>query len=324
MSMDDSKIRDGLDVHIRVNGQRLEEYVDEWEKNPTIKYIKAESGASFTVAINFDPDFAYKDFDLCYEIQLDGHNAASRFVYSKDFGDSILGPNREIAWSHCYEDGRFWKRSFAFSDMVINEEDIEDLEESSRKGLGGLGEISVEIRRIKIHSKSEALANSIPNLFSELDQYAEVPKKALKDCAVSHRTKLGERQATETPTLVTTENIDPHPFAVYTFRYRSAEGLKCLGLIPRTPEPVPLEQRPVEQLTPEEMMKEVVRLREQVQKHEEIKRESKSPEVQPKREPGYRTQWEDGDDLIFIEDRPAKRQKRNPEDAPETVDLTGE
>lgn len=51
-----------------------------------------------------------------------------------------------------------------------------------------------------------------------------------------------------------TKNIDPsdRPFAVYKFRYRSAKALKSMGLIPQTPKPIPLEERPIEELTLEE------------------------------------------------------------------------
>lgn len=51
------------------------------------------------------------------------------------------------------------------------------------------------------------------------------------------------------------EYIDPldKPFAGLNFRYRPYSGLQALGLIPRTPEPVPLEERPIESLTSEEM-----------------------------------------------------------------------
>lgn len=41
--------------------------------------------------------------------------------------------------------------------------------------------------------------------------------------------------------------------ALYSFRYRSKEALQSMYLIPRTPEPIPLEDRPIEDLTAEEM-----------------------------------------------------------------------
>ncbi|KAK7522017.1 hypothetical protein IWZ03DRAFT_357586 [Phyllosticta citriasiana] len=137
-----------------------------------------------------------------------------------------------------------------------------------------------------------------------VDEISEVPEKALKDRSISHHAKLST--ATAQPRgphkVANVTDIDPkdRPFATYIIRYRSTEALKIMGLIPRAPEPIPLEERPVDELTPEEM-KELIR--------------------RQKWEPWFRSQWEDGDELSVTEVRPAKRTKTS--EAPiDTVDLT--
>lgn len=55
--------------------------------------------------------------------------------------------------------------------------------------------------------------------------------------------------------LWTTEYVDdPNtPLAVFVFRYRSMSALKAACIIPRTPTPVPLEERPIDELTEDEL-----------------------------------------------------------------------
>lgn len=54
---------------------------------------------------------------------------------------------------------------------------------------------------------------------------------------------------------------DGKPFATFIFRYRSRDALKAEYIIPRTPSPVPLEERHVEDLTVEEAREHVSRLK---------------------------------------------------------------
>lgn len=47
--------------------------------------------------------------------------------------------------------------------------------------------------------------------------------------------------------------LDADPVAVFRFKYRSQKSLRELLVIPRTPSPVPLEERPIEELSIEEL-----------------------------------------------------------------------
>ncbi|KAL1597399.1 hypothetical protein SLS59_007429 [Nothophoma quercina] len=67
-------------------------------------------------------------------------------------------------------------------------------------------------------------------------------------------------RATEKINWVITEKVDRGPFATFYFKYRSLHALQTLGIIPREPTPVPLEDRPGEDLSAEEFRELVKRL----------------------------------------------------------------
>ncbi|KAK8168194.1 hypothetical protein BKA80DRAFT_252742 [Phyllosticta citrichinensis] len=329
---DDLHVVEDLDVYIKVDGQRLDEYDDEDEESfPHIrtKYVAAQSGADFSVAYDLDEYFSYRTYDLSLSIFLDGKKAFSIIHYGDKFH---LRKAQE-------EQGQYLYRKFTFSDLAVEEEG-ENLNADQQKSVTALGEITVKLWRVQVTSESRVpTAGKWEN---DLDQISKVPEKALKGRAVSHRTKLGQAQAGKAFNEVSVTYLDPiaKPFTVYNFRYRSLEALKSMRLIPQTPEPVPLEDRPIEDLSPEQM-RELLRLQkvshpygivwyivfteyqEQLEQGGSVKRESRSETVPPKREPEYRSQWEDGDDIEVIETRPAKR-RRNSDDPVETVDLTGD
>jgi hypothetical protein len=65
---------------------------------------------------------------------------------------------------------------------------------------------------------------------------------------------LGAAEPGKKPSTWLVKYVDglKHPIAVFNFRYRSRDDLKAERILPRSPTPVPLEDRPVEELTLEE------------------------------------------------------------------------
>ena len=99
------------------------------------------------------------------------------------------------------------------------------------------------------------------------------------------------------------------------------EALKSLDVIPRTPTPTPLEDRPVEELNPAELAELVSRYRvsldlakrttilTHIQANEATARDFKQERVPAvKREREGARSFEDDDDLSIVEGRPRKRQ----------------
>lgn len=65
------------------------------------------------------------------------------------------------------------------------------------------------------------------------------------------------------------------PFASFTFKYRSRKDLQIEGIIPRSPSPVPLEDRDPETLSAEEA-RELVRIqRQKLQDQAKVKKEKR-------------------------------------------------
>ncbi|KAK7534484.1 hypothetical protein JOL62DRAFT_554513 [Phyllosticta paracitricarpa] len=319
--MNELQIMDNMDVHIRVKGQRLEEYVDEGaEKLPRtiIKYVVVEPGEDFAIAYNFDRNFLYKCFDLGVKVYLDGKRVTSAILAKNTY----VGDSADVVDStrHGEDEGHLFQ-GFTFAELIINEED-EELDADQQMSVDALGEIQLKFWRVEVTSEFYTFESSD---CKNVDEISEVPEKALKGRSISHHAKLST--ATAQPRgphkVANVTDIDPkdRPFATYIIRYRSTEALKIMGLIPRTPEPIPLEERPVDELTPEEMKELIRRQKVELETARDIKRESSSEPVQPKWEQWFRSQWEDGDELSVTEVRPAKRTKTS--EAPiDTVDLT--
>ncbi|RAR02987.1 hypothetical protein DDE83_008388 [Stemphylium lycopersici] len=85
--------------------------------------------------------------------------------------------------------------------------------------------------------------------------YDKVPEKALKGSAVSHKTSLEPMERIAPVKWMEADSVDGenYPFAVIQFKYRSAAALRSLFIIPRQPSPLPLEQRPTNQTSSDEV-----------------------------------------------------------------------
>lgn len=53
--------------------------------------------------------------------------------------------------------------------------------------------------------------------------------------------------------IVYDDFVAEEDIATFVFRYRSKSALQAEGIIPRTPSPTPLEERPLEELNQEEL-----------------------------------------------------------------------
>ena len=126
---------------------------------------------------------------------------------------------------------------------------------------------------------------------------------------------MGKAEPTAPTTYVSVEYPwGPDPFATYTFKYRSHRDLQIEGIIPRSPSPVPLEERDPDTLTPEEA-RELIRIqRQQLQDRAKIKKE--------KRE---REEDEDaGDGEVRMTGEQRKRQRTSTDSGIEVIDLSNE
>ncbi|KAK4954399.1 hypothetical protein LTR10_007830 [Elasticomyces elasticus] len=293
----------GARVTIKVGGQVLKEYEDNSDElyipNFGRCYVEASSGAEFEIGLAFDYASinAPSPLDsLVCRVYLDGTDTTSRVL-------DIQGNGYRRG---CLIDGR--PENSAADDGPAKSIKPETVVE--------LGEVRVDFFWFR-NAGAAVPCQTLPDFKPTIE--GGLPEKCLKGRAVSHSAKLGERKAC-TVIQNTQHGSYPYsgkPFAKYTFKYRSKRDLQIEGVLPRTPSPVPLEERDPDSLTAEEA-RELVRQMRAIQKDN----------VQVKREKRERssTALEDDDDeddaRASSESRGRKRQRRSTDSAIDVVDLT--
>lgn len=199
-----------------------------------------------------------------------------------------------------------------------------------KEKLARLGEVTAKLYRVRNVGEIEEQEASTSRDSLDFDS---VPEKALKGRAISSRTmsvcifllstacffnlhrSLGKAEPTRYSKCVrVTYPWGRDPFATFTFKYRSHHDLQIEGIIPRSPSPVPLEERDPDTLTAEEA-RELVRIqRQQLQNRVKVKKE--------KREREEDEVSDDGEVTMMGEQR--KGQRTSTDSGIEVIDLSNE
>ncbi|RMZ00709.1 hypothetical protein D0862_06624 [Hortaea werneckii] len=305
----------GLAVGIDVAGQDLTEYDDEdaQEDSPGVitKHIEAVSGAQFRISVRFDvKKFQYADQPIVVSMAADGE-----FTSRRCFTTSNMASNQRYltgSWVGTGRNGQRIKRDLIFSDLIINEGQVN----SSLFGkLNDLGTIVLQWRKGKL-SLRESLTEK-PGSRKEPLIEGQLPEKNLKGQSVTHHTTYGpERQHPRD--IYKIETIGK-PFATFKFKYRSRGALQSLGLLPRSPSPIPLEDRNIEDLSLQEAQELLRRQQGRFASNEtSVKREMKREHI------GAGDDSDDGGDVEIV-DLPEKRRRLNANGAgTDVVDLCGD
>ncbi|KAL8753253.1 MAG: hypothetical protein Q9184_005478 [Pyrenodesmia sp. 2 TL-2023] len=248
-----------LQAFIAVNGnQRLREYADEdlgaENENPAVavKYIEAVSGAKFTIQVVAKKHMVFKTEAVEIQVYLDGKYVFGRYIYRSDVSRSN---------SYCLKIGGVTKnigdhsefRAFMFSNVrLTNEASNWGLDKRDRNDLG-----SITVKAFHVLLKNNISRPSDPWENESVDADVAVQEKKLKGLAPVYLTwgSLGQKQISNGLfTVIDRAFVDgsDHPFAMFRFRYCSKQALQSLLLIPRTPSPSSLADRPIESLSAEE------------------------------------------------------------------------
>ncbi|EFQ92434.1 hypothetical protein PTT_10464 [Pyrenophora teres f. teres 0-1] len=307
----------GIKVDIRVGGVPLVEYDDDDEQVQTsrdtlTKYIEATTVAEFVVNLVITPP--WPGTSLLLSVYVDGQNICGQFrqqaIHYKGqcHQSSIEGAK--------YGQGNEWfLQKFCFSELAIDDSTASPITDKLMEDLKGMGTITIKVFRVKHIRGSNN--GSLPMSTTTQEN---VPEKALKGRTLSHQSSL--RPAVICPPTTTAEftYVDPlkKPFAVFNFKYRSRAALKSLLIIPRSPSPVPLEERDINSLTAEESRELIRRLRERDEAAPLVKREG------VKRERSYTvSQMEDySDEVTFVSEKRRRLPVTLNEDGTEIIDLT--
>ncbi|KAI4742230.1 Cut8-domain-containing protein [Aureobasidium sp. EXF-12298] len=316
-------------VDIVVDGHSLPEYLDEDDDDSvspdsTIKYVECVSGSHFGIRVDLTGmEFKHlkRGNSLITDYYLDGQVVACA-VHRFPLGHQAVTTRPAARYR---ENGTWKERSFMFADLVTSEEGLSN---KSRPDPKDLGTITVKLFYAHSNWSREAPFLDFPkvNVGQEV-----VHEKNLKGQAISNQAKLGEEVALGHLSTVDSRRLG-NAFAEFQFRYRSRSeftradrsstaltstgDLQTLYLIPRSPSPVPLEDRPEETLNREELLELLRRQKARQEQNIAIKQELK------------RERTEDGEsdnDQIVISSRPPAKQLKISTDADtgiDTIDLT--
>ncbi|KAK4896973.1 hypothetical protein LTR27_005220 [Elasticomyces elasticus] len=306
----------GARVTIKVGGQVSEEYEDNSDElyipNFGRCYVEASSGAEFEIGLAFDYASikAPSPLDsLCCRVYLDGTDTTSRVLDIQGNGYRrgclIDGRPENVG-------GRHYKRPMTFAELITDDGPAKSIKPET---VAELGEVRVDFLWFR-NAGAAVPCQTLPDFKPTIE--GGLPEKCLKGRAVSHSAKLGERKACTV--IQNTQNgsypYGGKPFAKYTFKYRSKRDLQIEGVLPRTPSPVPLEERDPESLTAEEARELVRQMRATQKDNVQVKREKRE------RSGTALDDDEEDDARASSESRGRKRQRRSTDSAIDVVDLT--
>ncbi|KAI4610889.1 hypothetical protein J4E80_007918 [Alternaria sp. BMP 0032] len=101
------------------------------------------------------------------------------------------------------------------------------------------------------------------------------------------------------------DHVTKSPFATFKFKYRSLDALRILGLIPREPTPPPLEERPEDELTPDELRQLVKQFKEQKAAASKVKKEA----IDKRKQVEEAVEASDGEEVTVVRSRDRKRHR---------------
>ncbi|KAH7389623.1 hypothetical protein DE146DRAFT_791630 [Phaeosphaeria sp. MPI-PUGE-AT-0046c] len=306
-------------AEVLISGVALQEYEDDDNSisaKTVIKHIEAVSGAEFAVRYKVDgkPKYAIR-VDLFLDGKKATGNVLQHYLFtSGSHENTVTGVNSN-------QGGKWLLSKFSFSDLRTVDSAGRVVADQLMKDLRGMGQITLEFHYIvNVRATGTTYLREMKK-----SGLGEVPEKALKGKALSHQATLRSPVPADNISIVDSDYLDPkrRPFASITFKYRLRDALKALLIIPRSPSPVPLEERDVDSLSSEEMRELLQRQRAReaaapvVKQERGIKRESNRD-----RDSTMEALNEDDDDVTFVSTKRSRLLVTLNEDGVETIDLT--
>ncbi|EUC46850.1 hypothetical protein COCMIDRAFT_4134 [Bipolaris oryzae ATCC 44560] len=266
----------GLEVAVHVDDEPLREY-DDGDEDPPLntvtRYVEAKSGAEFAVITIFKPPFS-PPHGVMISLIVDGSPVTSRCCRQDELFDRVFKMHAVHRKIH----GEWVMQKLRFSELDIVEEapglaaNVTDV----RNALSSKGKITLLLHFVK--NIREIGSDVYWERNVELTPLDEIPGEALKENALSHQAALTapERSQSRSGQKLRVYSLaEKEPFATFHFKYRSLASLEALGVVPRDDSmTVALEERPEEDLTPDELRELVRRMRQREAQSNLIKRET--------------------------------------------------
>ncbi|KAL8684865.1 MAG: hypothetical protein Q9224_006093 [Gallowayella concinna] len=264
-----------LRITIMVDEQSMADFPDDETENQNAsfvsRFVECISGATFSVHCEIKRTMGFKSESIVLYVFTDGRCATSVVLQAAQirashcvYTDTLAGQTRKV-------NDHWVFRPFVFSE-------IKHVEEATRQTINKhkrdrLGTIEVQAHHVK--AKPHVTAANQWDEANMPNQLLTLSEKELKGSNLTHSAKYvggsfkqvaflaytypsyGAKKIVAALRTVELDYIDGFnsPFAIIRFKYRSKKALQSMLLIPRTPSPVPLEQRPVESMSVEEMQR---------------------------------------------------------------------
>ncbi|KAF1850026.1 uncharacterized protein K460DRAFT_326500 [Cucurbitaria berberidis CBS 394.84] len=288
----------GLKVEIIVDGEPLPEFDDQeadQESHTKTTYIEAKTGADFVVRYTVSALFSTDDISaqICIDGDEGNHNAHESHELNNTLVHTVEGRLSKAG-------RRVFIQKFQFAELTIVDGNTQLINKSLVQKLASLGMVTVKIQRIANLRKVRGGPS-----FKEDSKVDVVPEKALKGDARSHQAKLGIPKTHSKVHWWDWDIID-EPFATFNFKYRSLDALKILQIIPRTPSPVPLEERPEDDLNLNELRQLVRNFKGRIAAAPKLKKEDGTKRDRTI-DINDEDDDEDDDEVVVVQSRSRKR-----------------
>ncbi|THW64293.1 hypothetical protein D6C98_02246 [Aureobasidium pullulans] len=249
-----------VEITVVVDGEDLHEYHDTHKndgEDTVTSYIEATSGANFAIRIKFSKDTIYKGDRLDFGVTIDGEYVDGLSMTKGCLDEIILIEGMPVIQGHL--------KKMKFSELKTVAEEY-SASSGNDERVKTLGSICVTV-------KHRNTTSFVPRIFAKPAETEKIfSEKDIKGEAMTHSYSFGDEiEVTEASVAVVTEPVPglKDIAGTYLFHYRSqgptdsqscysslltrSAALKKLLIIPRTPSPIPLEDRPEQELSREEL-----------------------------------------------------------------------
>ncbi|KAL2423335.1 hypothetical protein ABEF95_006658 [Exophiala dermatitidis] len=273
-----------------------------------VKYIEATPGAHFQIEYQVTGDQQFGRADaLALYTDIDGKALRSPIVSKETYGFSkghsssrftAIKKGAETGYGSQTMLSLFYRRELSRTGQE-SDGTMADL----KKKYGDVGTIIVKVMRVR---RGQKLATA-----AFLPQFErEIPEKVLKGQSVDTGAHLGQPKPSEAGDVYSGEQVDKEPCAVLIFLYRSKKALQTLDVIPRSPSPIPLEERDPDTLTREEAVELLRRQRAEAEAAKKVQIKKKESEEDLRKSAIKREATDESDDEVVMIAPPERKKAR--------------
>ncbi|ETI22681.1 hypothetical protein G647_06757 [Cladophialophora carrionii CBS 160.54] len=210
-------------------------------------YVEATPDANFEIGYKMSGKLAFgRASHIIFGTSVDGHDIISPSVDKEEYQKSgAFSSVDEGDMSTCGSETNLHR--FYWAPLSTTDDNPKVTVAELKAEYGSKGTIRVDVwRRQRLPS--------IPHDRATPAISSDIPERALKGRAVEVGVSFRNAKQIAKVNFIYSKPVDKEPLATFVFFYRSKNALQALDLIPRTPEPVPLEERDEETLNPAEML----------------------------------------------------------------------